>query len=191
MNSFEIYQRYVALKAHFTRWDYDYFHFSGRTKANVGSFNKRADRQWFSQLANKHSPFERMLAHFALDNTVYIRDVVKNDDIYLDWQARIDSLSKVFTEELALLKQVFHENFLFTPGHHPYLIREYLGGRISLETLTIISDMTSCVSYWGLSVEDDPLFEQVIMRIVKYSPFLKYDQKKFEKILGSRVDVTT
>jgi len=62
-----------------------------------------------------------------------IRDIVNDQDVYLNWQARQDTLTRTFTKEIENLKMVFNENFIFSPGMHPYLVREYLGGRISLE----------------------------------------------------------
>jgi len=122
-----------------------------------------------------------------MNDKVWIRDIVNDQDVYLNWQARQDTLTRTFTKEIENLKMVFNENFIFSPGMHPYLVREYLGGRISLETITIISDITDCVSYWG-DQEDDPLFEMTIRKIMKYSPFLDYDLEKFREILINSVE---
>lgn len=183
MNSFESYCDYIALKLHFKDWQYDYFLFRGHTNATPESFAKRKDRYWFEKLANLYSPHERILAHCCTTESVFIRNIVNDHDIFLKWQARQDSLTKIFAEEIKRLKKIFDSNFLFTPGSHPYIVREYLGGRISLETMTIISDLTDCVSYWGGHSEEDPIFEMVIRRIMKYTKFLDYDLEKFRKIL--------
>lgn len=189
MNAFEVYRNYIAIKMHFARWEYDYFLFKGQTNASIKAFERRRDQLWFKKLANLHSPTERILAHVAHYDHAFIRDMVlDNDGIFLAWQARQDSLTDTFIREIDRLKTVFNDNFLFTPGSHPYLVREYLGGRISLETITIISDLTDCVSYWGEHAADDPLFENIIRRIMKYSPFLKYDHEKFRKILIDKVE---
>jgi hypothetical protein len=187
-NGYEAYEYYVALKQHFANWNYDFFHFAGRTNVNPRSYKNRKDIYWFEKLFRMHSPFQRILANCTISSQVWIREIVISPEVYLDWQSRQDTLSRVFTKEIGLLKTIFSDNFLYSHGMHPYLVREYLGGRISLETLTIISDLTDCVSYWGAHVEDDPLFEMTIMRIMKYSPFLSYDNEKFEKILRERLD---
>ena len=189
MSSFDCYRDYVALKAHFTSWSYDFFHFEGRTHATVKSFENRKDRYWFEKLSNLHSPFERILSHCTITDQIFIRDIVTDpDDIFLHWKARQDTLTRTFIKEIAKLSKVFNSNFLYTPGSHPYLVREYLGGRISLETITIISDLTDCVSYWGSHADDDPLFQMTIRRIMKYSPFLEYDMEKFREILIASVE---
>lgn len=188
MNSYQCYSDYVALKQHFSRWDYDYFHFRGSTQVSPKSYDKRKDRYWFEKLSNLHSPFERLIANFCVNESAWIRDIVVNSDVYLEWQARQDTLTRTFTKEIEILSKSFDNNFLYNPGTHPFLVREYLGGRISLETLTIISDLTDCVSYWVTKVDDDPLFEMVIRRIMKYSPFLDYDMEKFREILIKTIE---
>lgn len=187
-NGYEAYQQYVALKTHFAKWDYDWFHFAGQTNVSPKTYKNRKDIYWFEKLSRLHSPFQRILANCTVSSQIWIRDIVTSPEVYLDWQARQDTLTRNFIQEISSLKKIFSENFLYTHGMHPYLVREYLGGRISLETLTIISDLTDCVSYWGAHVDDDPLFEMTIMRIMKYSPFLSYDHEVFEKILRERLD---
>lgn len=189
MNSFEVYQNYIAIKLHFAKWEYDYFLFRGQTNVSVKAYERRKDHVWFKKLANLHSPIERIVAHVSYYEGAFIRDIVQDtDDIFRDWQIRNDTLTDTFKREIKRLKAVFNDNFLFTPGSHPYLVREYLGGRISLETITIISELTDCVSYWGEHMDDDPLFENVIRRIMKYAPFLKFDVEKFRKILLENVE---
>jgi Straboviridae DNA helicase loader len=189
MTPFELFQQYFAVRAHFSTWEDDYFLFNGHTRgATLKNYNKRKDRYWFERLAKFHSPFQRILANCISNDQLCIRDVVVYPDVYLDWQRRQDTLTLSFKNEIKNLKDVFNANFLFTPGSHPYLVREYLGGRISLETLTIISDLTECVYYWGSLVNNDPLFELTIRRIMKYSPFLNYDLEKFRKILIDQVE---
>lgn len=183
-----MYCDYVALKLHFSRWEYDWFHFEGKTSVSTKAFSQRKDRYWFEKLSNLHSPFERILANCTVNESPFIRNIVADVEVYLEWQSRQDTLTRTFIKEIENLKKVFASNFLYTPGMHPYLVREYLGGRISLETITIISDLTDCVSYWGRHVEDDPLFELVIRRIMKYSPFLEYDLEKYREILIGSVE---
>lgn len=188
LNGYDAYEQYIAIKLHFSKWKYDWFHFAGRVKVQPESFAKRKDKYWFDKLAKIHSPFQRILANCAINQQTWIKDIVTAPEVYLDWQARQDTLTRTFTKEIERLKKIFAENFLYKPGMHPYLIREYMGGRISLETITIISDLTDCVSVWGSKIDDDPLFEAIIMRIVKYSPFLDYNHEVFEKILREKVD---
>ena len=188
MNPFELYCDYLALRLHFVKWEYDYFLFRGTTPATTKAFRKRKDRYWFEKLSHLHSPHERILANCASKESVFIKDVVQDTETYLLWQGRMDTLTRTFTRELQQLTEIFDSNFLYVPGKHPHLVREYLGSRISLETITIISDLTDCVSYWGGYVDDDPLLEMVVRKIMKYSPFLDYDMEKFREILITSIE---
>ena len=38
MTGFEVYQMYLSLKLHFTKDDYDFFKFNGKTRASQESF---------------------------------------------------------------------------------------------------------------------------------------------------------
>ena len=49
MNEFEAYQKYIALKLHFTS-DYDYFKYNGKTNVTLNSFNERKDKFHFKKL---------------------------------------------------------------------------------------------------------------------------------------------
>jgi len=48
---FEVYQKYLSLKQHFNRNEYDYFKFNGRVRANESSFDKRKDKYHFIRLS--------------------------------------------------------------------------------------------------------------------------------------------
>jgi hypothetical protein len=191
VNPFEVFADYVALKMHFSRWDYDYFLFRGQAlNITPDTFKKRRDKYWFEKLSDLHSAHERILAHCCVNEHIWVKDIYQKPEIYFEWQARQDTLTRTFISEIKRLRKVFDSNFLFTPGMHPYLVREYLGGRISLETLTIISDLTDCVSYWSDNAGEDPIFELVIRRIMKYTKFLDYDLEKFREILIGSVEDT-
>ena len=43
MNGFDAYKTYLGIKLHFTKKDYDFHRFDGKTKATLESFEKRND----------------------------------------------------------------------------------------------------------------------------------------------------
>ena len=53
MNEFEAYQKYIALKLHFTS-DYDYFKYNGKTNVTLNSFNERKDKFHFKKIVKKY-----------------------------------------------------------------------------------------------------------------------------------------
>ena len=48
---FEVYQKYLSLKQHFSKKDYDYFKFNGKVRASASSFEKRKDKHHFIRLS--------------------------------------------------------------------------------------------------------------------------------------------
>ena len=53
MDAAEVYLTYCSIKAHFSRKNYDYHKFNGKTTAKKASFYKRRDRIFFARIAQK------------------------------------------------------------------------------------------------------------------------------------------
>jgi hypothetical protein len=65
---------------------------------------------------------------------------------------------------------------------HPPLLKKYLGGEISLETLTILEKVFSFVKNFDGRLKD-PVWESVSLKIKKYIPFLNINVFQYKKIL--------
>jgi hypothetical protein len=135
----------------------------------------------------KHSDaFNYMLANLLDDEKAWIKDIAyspKAEQIYQDWMKRSQSLTYVFSNELAKLDSDFNSNFKVKDNSHPLLLKLYLRREISLETLIILVDLVGCVKYWSKKMEYDPNWDNVSIKIQKYRPFLKYDREKYKKIV--------
>jgi hypothetical protein len=70
---------------------------------------------------------------------------------------------------------------------HPILLKRYLGGDVSLETLVIFEKIFSFRQKFDEKL-DDPVWETVSLKIQKYKPFLNIDMFKYKKILRDIVD---
>jgi len=42
-SAYKAYQTFIALKQHFSKNNYDYFKYNGRTKSNINSFRTKKD----------------------------------------------------------------------------------------------------------------------------------------------------
>ena len=190
LTAYECYIEYISLKNHFNTITYDYFKFKHKMKGKgPESFEARRDLQYFVKLSRHPEPIKLMLANFSVNNYAYIGDLVSEDGqkIYMSWKKRIESLSYSFKEELNNLHPDFNENIKVSKGTHPFLIRQYLAGKICLETFIIIVDLTRCYSYWAKELDkDDFIWKEVSHKIVKYKPFLSYNRTKFKDILLSK-----
>ena len=184
---YDSYCEYTALKAHFST-NYDYQKYNGKLKsANPAAFNNSNLKLFFQKLA-KHKDVQGFLvANFLEDNKAWIRELAYSDRaeaVYTEWAKRIQSLTYTFTQEINKLDEdSFDGNFIVKNGNHPNILKLYLGKDISLETLTILVDLSGCDKYLNKVLKDDPVWEEVAFKVSKYKPFLQYDRAKIRKII--------
>ena len=53
MTGFDCYRTYLAFKNHFTKDNFDYFKYGGKTNATTSSFNKRKDKYFFEKMSRQ------------------------------------------------------------------------------------------------------------------------------------------
>jgi hypothetical protein len=188
MSAFEAYKDYIALKNHFTKADYDYIKYNGKTGLKLTSFDKRKDKVFFEKLAKNENYHEFLIANLSNNPKLWIRDLAYSEDAqltYQGWKKRNQSLSYMFKNETQeVLCKPFNYNFVVQPEYsHPYLLRSYLSGRLSLETFCIVMDLAKAIPFFDKKMEYDPVWDEISMKVKKYTPFIKYDREKFSKII--------
>jgi len=192
---FEVYQHYLSLKNHFTNPKYDFFKYGAKTRASVTSFSKRRDKYFFEKTSRKYKDQEIvdfLVSNFVAAtsvNQVWIGEIISSGErTYSEWTKRQQSLTYLFKEQS---KKLFSENELESVFNcskgHPILLKRYLGGDVSLETLVIFEKIFSFRQKFDEKL-DDPVWETVSLKIQKYKPFLNIDMFKYKKILRDIVD---
>ena len=190
----DAYRCYLALKNHFTKDHYDYHKYRGKTRATHQAFYKRKDRFWFEKFARQKK--DKEVEEFFVSNFIYSTDpgtmgigemIKEGEGRYIDWKKKIQSLSYIFKEEVNTLFEQNKVNEVFDCSKgHPPILRSYLGGKTSLETL-VICDMIFDYRKDFDKKLDDPVWETVSRKIKKYSPFLNIDVPRYKKILQETV----
>ena len=191
---FETYQSYLSMKSHFTNPKYDFFKYGGKSRATMASFNKRKDKYWFEKTSRKYSDEEVLnflLANFVTtDNpqNLWIGEIINSGERnYTEWRRRKQSLTYLFKEQI---QKLICENDLETVFNcskgHPPLLKKYLGGEISLETLTILEKVFSFVENFDKKLKD-PVWETVSLKVKKYIPFLNINMFHYKKILREMI----
>ena len=192
---FETYQHYLSLKNHFTNPKYDFFKYGAKTRASVTSFNKRKDKYWFEKTSRKYSDKEVvdfLVSNFtATDNpqNLWIGEIINSGERnYAEWTKRQQSLTYLFREQSSELfsESKLDDVFNCSKGHPPVL-KMFLGGKISLETLVIYDK----IFLFGNTFDKkllDPVWESVSLKLKKYSPFLNIDVFNYRKILRSIIN---
>ena len=192
---FETYRTYLSMKSHFTNPKFDFFKYGGKSRATITAFNKRKDKYWFEKTSRKYSDQE--VIDFLLSNFVnatnpqnlWIGEIINSGErTYADWKMRQQSLTYMFTEqsEKLLLENDLEKVFSCSKGH-PLVLKKYLGGEISLETLSILEKVFSFQSKFDKKLTD-PVWETVSMKLKKYLPFLNINVFQFKKILRDIVN---
>ena len=187
---FETYQTYLSMKSHFTNRKYDFFKYGGKSRATMSSFNKRKDKYWFEKTSRKYSDEEVLnflLANFVNTDTpqnLWIGEKINSGErTYAEWMRRRQSLTYIFKEQSEkLLSETDLENLFNCSKGHPLVLKRYLGGEISLETLTILEKVFSFVNRFDKKLSD-PVWETVSLKIKKYSPFININVFQYKKIL--------
>ena len=194
MMPFDAYRQYLSLKNHFTKEKYDYHKYCGKSRATVQSFYKRKDRFWFEKLARNKD--DKEVIEFFVSNFITCTDPSKlwigemireGEGRYTSWKKRTQSLSYVFKEEMEelLAGQKIDAVFSLKTGH-PLILKKYLGGDISIESLVICDRILGFREDFDAQLQD-PVWETVSLRIKKYSPFLNIEVLRYKKILKQLV----
>ena len=194
MMASDAYRCYLALKNHFTKDHYDYIKYRGKTRATVQAFYKRKDRFWFEKFARSKN--DKEVEEFCVSNFIYSTDpgtmwigemIKEGEGRYQEWQKKVQSLTYIFKEEVNTLfegKKV-DEIFDCSSGHPP-ILKSYLSGSTSLETMVICDRILGYRKDWDKKL-NDPVWETVSRKIKKYSPFLNIDVPRYKKILKDLV----
>ena len=192
VSPFETYQHYLSLKNHFTNPKYDFFKYGAKTRVSITSFNKRKDKYWFEKTSRKYSDKEVvdfLVSNFtATDNpqNLWIGEIINSGERnYAEWRKRQQSLTYLFKEQSnELLSENELETLFNCTKGHPLILKKFLSGSVSLETLTIFDKVFHFSKNFDKKL-DDPVWESVSLKLKKYSPFLNIDMFQYKKILRS------
>jgi hypothetical protein len=115
---------------------------------------------------------------------MWIGEMIKEgENRYIDWKKKIQSLSYIFKEEANSLFEENNVNEVFDcSSGHPLILKSYLGGKISLETLVICDRIFEYREDFDKKLQD-PVWEIVSRKIKKYSPWINIDVPIYKKIL--------
>jgi hypothetical protein len=186
MNPFQVYKHYLALRLHFTTNKYDIVAARGRIRASEKSFRERSDVFDIHRLAKKYEGKEvidYLVANFVSGNRCGGIHIADGEKRYLEWKAKIESLSYRYRQELVSLCESagdrFGNVFKCDRGSHPLILRSYLNGKTCLETLVILNKVRPFVDTLDNALANDIVWPDVSRLIRKYSPFVRIDKDKY------------
>jgi hypothetical protein len=161
-----------------------------KTRASITSFNKRRDKYWFEKTSRKYGNKE--VVNFLVSNFVsadnpqnlWIGEIINSGErTYAEWMRRQQSLTYLFKEQSnELLSENKLEDVFNCSKGHPIILKKFLSGQLSLETLVIYDKIFGFSKTFDKKL-DDPVWETVSLKIKKYTPFINTDIFQFKRIL--------
>ena len=177
---YDAYQLYLGIKLHFYS-DYDFVKYNGKVRGDINAFLKRKDKYHFGKLFKLYG---QNLQDFYVANLCvkdsYAVDLVNDETsvkVYKDWKKRNQKLSYLFEQEVSdlLLKFKIQTQLKVVDGQHPSLLRSFLAGDVSLETMCILDDITHFSDDWLKLINENIVYPDVHRRIQKYKTFISVD----------------
>ena len=181
MEPIDVYLMYCAMKAHFGNTDYDFITYRGKSRVSRDSFYKRKDRFFFVKLSRKYKEYDEIrdyfISNFIKDRNGYISSF--NDENYENWKIRRYSFYGIFSEEIKPFVKEFNPLFEVKKSEHPKLMKEFLGGRLSLETLIVLDELVKFTKKWNQKLKDDIIWLDLKKIMNDYKRFLTIDKNKY------------
>ena len=181
MEPIDVYLMYCAMKAHFGNTDYDFITYKGKSRVSRDSFYKRKDRFFFVKLSRKYKEYDEIrdyfISNFIKDRNGYISSF--NNENYENWKIRRYSFYDIFSEEIRPFVKEFNPLFEVKKFEHPKLMKEFLGGRLSLETLIVLDELVKFTKKWNQKLKDDIVWSDLKKIMNDYKRFLTIDKNKY------------
>ena len=182
MEPIDVYLMYCAMKAHFGKGKYDFVEYRGKTRIKRETFYKRKDRSFFVRLSRKYNSELEIknyfVANFIKDKKGYIANF--SDENYESWKLKRQGFFGLFEVEMTPLVQAFENLFKIEKNQHPKLMKEFLGSRVSLETMIIVNELVDYERAWNKELEDDIIWPELKKLMNDYKRFLTIDREQYK-----------
>ncbi len=106
-----------------------------------------------------------------------------SDDIYKNWNRRIQSLTYNYKTELSQLNGQLRPFIKVTDGQFPKLLRHMQQKKLSPETVVILNHFIDFIPMWDKKITDDLIYPSYSLLIKKYKYFVNFDETKCRKLL--------
>jgi len=189
MDPFDSYKLYNALKLHFENDVYDAVKYNFKTTVNHSSFFNRRDKYFFAKLAKSYpKDLKGFYISQFINDVKYVRDMIDptGRKLYLEYRRIHESIHRVFEQDInTLVDNDFDElmeevNNINTP---PEIIRRWMEGDITLETVVILDRLTNFMEKEGSKITETLFWPDTSRKIRKYSPYVNFKKDKCLNII--------
>lgn len=185
LRAFEVYEMYLALNAHFTRDEYDYFFYCGKVRIKEENF--RGNKYYFTyqRLARIPDTFNFILANFIYGEVKYVKQLLdpKAKEHYLEYIRDKESLMYRFKEDLNKINLLTDFK-----GNDPVILNKFWNNEISPLTMTILEDIIHFTEKMESKNISSLLLPPIKRKLNKISPFLTYDKPVYADYLRNVID---
>ena len=183
MEAYDAYKIYHALKLHFTS-DYDYNKYNGNANVSVDSFLKRNDRPFFGRVSRKYKDDTKdfFISNFIVNPKGWVGNF--NDENYLNWKKRNQSLKYNYKSELV---ELFHKVSTFDEifhngSQHPLLLKQFMAKKLSMETVAILESLLGFCDRFDKQIEENIVWPDRKKLILNYSNLLTIDVNEYRVV---------
>lgn len=191
MDGLKAYKYYMAIKLHFSSDTFNVFVNRGRINCPRDTFNGRNDRFIFEKLAKKFDTDKELIQFYAAnfmynhENVIYA--VEQGDDYYFEYLRRKQSMTKIFSDDCDKISRIHHENNLPVTKNKG-IMELFLGGKITLETISIIEDLEPFLFEYKQNTQFMLMFSKDLRLVEKSKGFVKYDTNKVKTVYNNLLE---
>lgn len=197
LSGWEFFKLHKALDFHFHNEQYDVIKYNGKINVSPEKFGLQSDRYRFDYYGNKFHSREKAgqfcIANFVRGNRGFIYQSFDDaESEYFQWKKVQESITKVFSDDLfKIANKINRDTDIFekTPsGNLPPLMQMLKVSFVTIETAVILhKEYKNFFDNWSSMCDNDPYVRDLILRMKKYQPFLRYNQDKIKLILKEQV----
>ena len=189
MEPYDVYKYYMAMKLHFESDSYEAPKYNYKTSAKPQAFFKRRDKYHFAKLGRKFDEPEELInfftAQFTASDKSWVGDMLQDEEKYVEWQRRQQSLSYNFEQDINKLAEeadAFDDLLKIQEGNYPLVIEKFLQDEISLETVVILDQLTGFMRRADRAITETIVWPDLSKRIRKYGLLLRFDKNRMRQI---------
>jgi hypothetical protein len=192
MTGYEAFSLYESIKLHFTKDNYDFFKYNGKSNISITTFENRKDKYHFYKLSRKFNKKEDLIpflvANFVERETLWVGDLLI-EDAEVNFQRRqkvLQSLSYQFTNDIEKLFDGIsdpNEVIRVVDGDYPILLRHTLQKITQIETLCVLNLILNFLPMWDKKIADTIRWPDFRRKVIKYAAFLPKDVVKYKLLL--------
>jgi hypothetical protein len=144
-------------------------------------------------LQSKDDLIDFLTANFVQDENCWVGNLLEDSSelAYRERQKVLQSISYTFQNDCEkLFQNVDNPNQILQSedGDYPKLLKMTLQKQIQIETFCILNSLLNFVPKWENKITDTIRWPQYKRKVIKYSPFVKFDKTKSKLILKGVID---